>query len=170
MAGRFTVTNLVAFVFLVPFAVAVAQTQPTAVQSGRATSQFHETYEELKPQQKQLIDEWYADYNKLTGDHADAKEYNQFSLSTRTTYEAVTHALTNTTLSDKSGKPMGTALYLMESIETINGKVQRARGDLRFRMPVVLKLDALPKLKDSSEFYRDRDNTIYHRGYPLQYR
>jgi hypothetical protein len=33
-----------------------------------------------------------------------------------------------------------------------------------------LKPDALPKLKDSSELFRDRDNTIYHRGYPLNYR
>ena len=128
MSGQFTVTNLVAFVFLVPFAVAVAQTQPTAVQSASATPQFHGTYEELKPQQKQLIDEWYADYNKLTGDHADPKEYNQFSLSTRTTYEAVTHPLTNTTLSDKSGKPMGTALDRVESIETINGSASAGRS------------------------------------------
>ena len=170
MTSRFTATNLVAFVFLVPFAVAAADTQPTAGQSASATPQFHGTYEELKPQSKQLIDEWYADYNKLTGDHADPKEYNQFSLSTRTTYEAVTHALMNTTLTDKSGKPMGTALDLVESLETINGKVPRARGDLQFRMYVVLKPDALQKLKDSSEFFRDRDNTIYHHGYPLNYR
>ena len=170
MSGRFTVTNFIAFVFLVPFQVADAQTQPTTVQSASVTPQFHGTYEELKPQQKQLIDEWYADYNKLTGDHADPKEYNQFSLSTRTTYEAVTHALMNTTLTDKSGKPMGTALDLVESIETINGKVLRARGDLQFRMYVVLKPDALQKLKGSSEFFRDRDNTIYHHGYPLNYR
>jgi hypothetical protein len=100
MSGRFTVTNLVAFVFLVPFAVAVAQTQPTAVQSASATPQFHGTYEELKPQQKQLIDEWYADYNKLTGDHADPKEYNQVSLSTLTTsyvgsWMTITMALRN---------------------------------------------------------------------------
>lgn len=170
MSGRFTVTNLIAFVFLVPFAVAEAQTQPTAVHSANVTPQFHGTYEELKPQQKQLIDEWYADYNKLTGDHADPQEYNQFSLSTRTTYEAVTHALMNTTLTDKSGKPMGTPLDLVESIETINRKVLRARGDLQFRMYVVLKPDALQKLKGSSEFFRDRDNTIYHHGYPLNYR
>src|SRR6516225_11342714 len=170
MLGRFTVTRLVAFVFLIAVAVAASQAQPATAQAASTTPQFHGTYEELKPQQKQLIDEWYADYNKLTGDHADPKEYNQFSLSTRTTYEAVTHALMNTTLTDKSGKPMGTALDLVESIETINGKVLRARGDLQFRMYVVLKPDALQKLKDSSEFFRDRDNTVYHHGYPLNYR
>jgi hypothetical protein len=78
MSGRFTVTNLVAFVFLAPFAVAFAQIQPTAVQSASATPQFHGIYEEMKLQQKQLIDEWYADYNKLTRDHADRKEYPIF--------------------------------------------------------------------------------------------
>jgi hypothetical protein len=170
MLGRFTVASIGAFLFLLAVGLASSQTQPAAAQTASATPQFHGTYEELKPQQRELIDEWYADYNKLTGDHADPKEYNQFSLSTRTTYEAVTHALMTTQLTDKSGKPMGTALDLVESIEAINGKVLRARGDLQFRMYVVLKPDALQKLKDSSEFFRDRDNTIYHHGYPLNYR
>ena len=47
--------------------------------------EFGGTYEALNPQQKKLMDEWYADYNKLTGDHACPTEYNQYSLSTRTT-------------------------------------------------------------------------------------
>ena len=85
--------------------------------------QFHGKYEELKPAQKQLIDEWYAEYNRMTNDHSEPTEYNQFSLSTRTTYEAVTHALMTTNLTDKSGKPAGTALDLVQAIETINGKV-----------------------------------------------
>ena len=168
--GRFTVVGVGAFIFGFAVTVAAAQTQVAASQNTGTTPQFHGTYEQLKPQQRQLIDDWYADYNKLTGDHAGPIEYNQFSLSTRTTYEAVTHALMTTNLTDKSGKPMGTALDLVESIETINGKVARARGDLQFRMYVVLKPDALQTLKDSSEFFRDRDNTIYHRGYPLNYR
>jgi hypothetical protein len=124
----------------------------------------------LNAEQKRLINEWYADYNKLTGDHADPHEYNQYSLSTRTTYEAVTHALMTTTLTDKDGKPMGTAFDLVEAIEAINGKVTRARGDLQFRMYVILKPDAVAKLKASQEFFRDRDNTVYHKGYPLNYR
>ena len=131
---------------------------------------FHGTYEGLNPEQKRLIDEWYADYDKLTGDHADPHEYNQYSLSTRTTYEAVTHALMTTTLTDKDGKPMGTAFDLVDAIEAINGKVTRARGDLQFRMYVILKPDAVQKLKASQEFFRDRDNTVYHKGYPLNYR
>lgn len=147
------------------------QPQPAATAPKPATlPQFGGTYEALKPVQKKLLDEWYADYNKLTGDHASPTEYNQYSLSTRTTYEAVTHALMTTQLTDKSGKPMGTAIDLVQAIENINGKVTRSRGDLQFRMYVVLKPDAVATLKASQEFFRDRDNTVYHRGYPLNYR
>ena len=121
--------------------------------------------------QKNLIDEWYVEYNQLTHDNSQPTEgYNQFSLSTRTTFEAVTHALMTTELTDKSGKSMGNALDVVQSIEAIDGKVPRARGDLQFRIYVVLKPDALQKLKGSGEFFRDRDNTVYHHGYPLNYR
>ena len=145
--------------------VGVGQSQPAST-----PPQFGGTYEALNPAQKKLLDEWYADYNKLTGDHASPTEYNQYSLSTRTTYEAVTHALMTTELTDKSGKPMGTALDLVLAIENISGKVTRARGDLQFRMYVVLKPGAVDKLRESTEFFRDRDNTVYHKGYPLNYR
>ena len=140
---------------LLPVGVLAEQDQTAGTQP-----QFHGKYEELRPAQKQLIDEWYAEYNRMTNDHSEPTEYNQFSLSTRTTYEAVTHALMTTNLTDKSGKAMGTALDLVQAIEAINGKVPRARGDLQFRMYVLLKPDALQNLKDSSEFFRDRDNTI----------
>jgi len=132
--------------------------------------EFHGTYEELSPVQRELIDVWYAEYNQMTHDNSQPTEYNQFSMSTRTTFEAVTHALMTTELTDKSGKSMGSALNLVQSIEAINGKVPRARGDLQFRIYVVLKPDAVQKLKASSEFFRDRDNTVYHHGYPLNYR
>jgi peptidyl-tRNA hydrolase len=138
--------------------------------SASAAPTFGGTYEALNPQQKKLMDEWYVDYNKLTGDHASPTEYNQYSLSTRTTYEAVTHALMTTQLTEQSGKPMGPALDLVEAIEAISGKVSRARGDLQFRMYVVLKPGAIEKLKASQEFFRDRENTVYHKGYPLNYR
>ena len=65
---------------------------------------------------------------------------------------------------------MGNALDLVQSVEAINGKVPHARGDLQFRIYVVLKPDAIERLKAAGEFFRDRDNTIYHHGYPLNYR
>ena len=108
-----------------------------------APLKFHGTYEELSPAQRELINEWYAEYNQMTHDNSQPTEYNQFSMSTRTTFEAVTHALMSTELTDKSGKSMGSALNLVQSIESINGKVPRARGDLQFRIYVVLKPDAL---------------------------
>ena len=132
--------------------------------------QFHGTYEELKPQQKKLIDEWYAEYNRLANNQSSPAEYNELSLSTRATFEAVTHALMTTKLTDQAGRPMGNALDLVQVIETIIGKVPQAGGDLQFRLYVLLKPDALQKLKNSPEFFRDRDNTVYHHGHPLNYR
>ncbi len=144
---------------------AVAQPKPATT-----SQQFNGTYAQLRPAQKKLIDDWYAEYNKLMQTHDDPADYDQLSLSTRTTFEAVTHALLTTKMTSKTGQPEGNALDLVQSIEAINGKVPKARGDLQFRMYVVLKPDALQQLKDSSEFFRDRDNTIYHHGFPMNYR
>lgn len=148
----------------------LASTVAAQKQGTVAPHEFAGTYEDLSPAQKKLIDDWYAEYNQLTHDSSRPTEYNQFSQSTRTTFEAVTHALMTTGLTDKSGNSLGNALELVQSIETINGKVPHARGDLQFRVYVVLKPGALEKLKASSEFFRDRDNTMFHHGYPLNYR
>ena len=156
--------------FIGPLTVFLAAALSAQNKGPTAPQELHGTYEELSPAQKRLIDEWYAEYNEMTHDNSQPTEYNQFSLSTRTTFEAVTHALMTTDLTDKSGKSIGSALDLVQSIEAINGKVPRARGDLQFRVYVVLKPDALQKLKASSAFFRDRDNTVYHHGYPLNYR
>src|SRR5215472_17061909 len=106
-----------------------AQNLNVQKQAQSVTQEFHGTYEELSPAQKKLIDEWYLEYNQMTHDNSQPTDYNQFSMSTRTTFEAVTHALMTTQLTDRSGKSMGSALDLVESIEAINGKVPRARGD-----------------------------------------
>lgn len=151
-------------------ALLLAATLNPQYKAATAPHEMRGRYEELSPAQKKLIDEWYAEYNRMTHDNSQPTEYNGFSLSTRTTFEAVTHALVTTELTDKSGKSLGNALNLVQSIEAINGKVPHAPGDLQFRIYVVLKPDALQKLKASSEFFRDRDNTVYHHGYPLNYR
>jgi hypothetical protein len=142
-----------------------AQEKPATPQQ-----QFHGTYEQLRPAQRTLIDEWYAEYNRLMNEHDPPSDYNTLSLSTRTTFEAVSHALLTTSLTNKDGQPMGDALDVVQGIETINGKVPAARGDLQFRMYVLLKPNAVQTLKDSREFFRDRDNTVYHHGYPMNYR
>jgi hypothetical protein len=165
-------TGMLAILLLATLNAQDLNVQAVNVQSqAPATAhEFHGTYEELSPAQRKLVDEWYAEYNQMTHDNSQPTDYNQFSMSTRTTFEAVTHALISTPLTDKSGKSMGSALDLVQSIEAINGKVPHARGDLQFRVYVVLKPDALEKLKASGEFFRDRDNTVYHHGFPLNYR
>lgn len=155
---------------LVLWVLFLAIAAPAQTTSPSSTSTFPGTYAQLKPQQKKLIDDWYAEYDRLMGTNDPPTDYDTLSLSTRTTFEAVTHALMTTNLTDKSGKPLGNALALVQSIETINGKVPKARGDLQFRVYVILKPTALQILKDSTEFFRDRDNTVYHHGYPLNWR
>ena len=107
----------------------------------------------------------------MTGQELKPEEaYGQARLSARTTFEAVTHALSTTPLSDQNGNSFGTALDLIEHLETVNGKIKGARGDQQFRMYVRLKPGAKEILDRSREFSREGDNTIYHKGYPLNYR
>ena len=155
---------------LLVFSVLLLTIAAPAQNTSPASTSFPGTYAQLKPQQKKLIDDWYAEYDRLMHQNDPPTDYDQLSLSTRTTFEAVTHALMTTNLTDKSGKSMGDALDLVQAIETINGKVPKARGDLQFRVYVILKPAALQTLKDSTEFFRDRDNTVYHHGYPLNWR
>ena len=143
---------------------------PALAQNKTAGATFHGTYEELRPGQRNLVDQWYTEYNRLTGEHLTAAAYDQLPVSTRTTFEAVTHALLTTNLTDASGKSLGNALGLVQAIEAVSGKVPSARGDLQFRIYVLLTPTALDTLKQSKEFYRDHDNTVYHKGYPMSYR
>src|SRR5262249_42759488 len=91
-------------------------------------------------------------------------------LSYRTTFDAVTHALLNSPLTDRSASPMGTALDLIDSLEGIHGKIIGARGDHQFRLYVALKKDAIEKLYECREFDRKGDNTVFHIGYPINFR
>jgi len=88
--------------FIGPLTVFLAAALSAQNKGPTAPQELHGTYEELSPAQKRLIDEWYAEYNEMTHDNSQPTEYNQFSLSTRTTFEAVTHALMTTDLTDKS--------------------------------------------------------------------
>ena len=139
-------------------------------QNNPADKVFHGTYEELQAGQRNLVHQWYTDYNRMTGEHMTAAAYDELPVSTRTTFEAVTHALLTTNLTDASGKSLGNGLGLVQAIETVSGKVPSARGDLQFRIYVLLTPTALETLKQSKEFYRDHDNTVYHKGYPMSYR
>ncbi len=139
--------------------------------SAGSASDFGGTYNKLRPQQQKLANDWVAEYNRIVGKKLDVeKTYNDLPFSTRTTVEAVTHALLTTQLTDSKGTPMGTAIDLVEMLERVNGKIPKVRGDLQFRIYVLLKKDAVDKLYESREFKREMDNTVFHKEYPLNFR
>ena len=145
---------------------------PQSSQGDEATPrQFGGTYDLLEPGQRRLVDDWVRRFNEVVGRTVPPDViYNLARLSTRTTFDAVSHALITTELTDASGQSLGTALDLVDQLETIKGKVKGAGGDQQFRIYVVLKPDAREILGKSQQFQRKGDNTIYHKGYPLNYR
>ena len=58
----------------------------------------------------------------------------------------------------------------IEHVESISGQVPGASGDHQFRIYVRLIPDALDTLARSQEFKRGVDNTVFHKGYPTNYR
>ena len=135
-------------------------------------TQFGGDYAALEPGQKRLMADWVARFNEVTGQNVEAGPFydDLVRLSTKTTFDAVTHALMTTTLSDDSGAALGTALDLVQTMETVKGKVKGASGDQQFRMYAILTDDAVEILDASREFKRKADNTVFHRGYPRNYR
>ena len=68
------------------------------------------TYSKMAPEQKALLGRWAREVQKITGHKPDSEQsYNQLPLSSRTTFEAVTHALIHSKLTEPSGKPIGRA-------------------------------------------------------------
>src|SRR5215510_12029699 len=133
--------------------------------------QFGGSYANLKSEQRRLVDDWFRQYNEITKQNLNpAKEYDRLSLSIRTTFEAVTHALLTSKLTDQSGRSLGTALDLVSYVETVHGRIPRTSGDLQFRIYAALKPTAVETMEASREFKRGRDNTVFHKGYPVNYR
>src|SRR5580765_2313117 len=62
------------------------------------------------------------------------------------------------------------ALALVEGLDRIAGENPGKTGDQQFRIYVTLRPNANEILKQSREFIRDHDNTVYHPGYPYSYR
>jgi hypothetical protein len=143
---------------------------PAAPQSGDARP-FGGKYSGLAPEQKILVNRWVAEFKKISGKTVDPSEaYDHLSLSSRTTFEAVTHALIKSKLTSSKGQPMGRSIDLIDVVEWIAGNVPGTRGDHQFRIYVYLKPGAFEKLIEAKEFDRDRDNTVYHNGYPINFR
>ena len=129
------------------------------------------TFRELRPPQQALVSRWVSEYQAIFKKRLDPEAtYNHLPMSARTTFQAVTHALLTTTLSTEDDKPMGTALDLVDFVERVSGRVPGTRGDHQFRLYVYLKPGALNRLYTAKEFRRGRDNTVFHIGYPINFR
>lgn len=144
-------------------AVAAAQKRPY-------TGPAEGSYGNLRPEQKKLVQAWLTEFGRITGKKLDVATYESLTLSTRTTFDAVTHALLNTPLTAENGTSLGKALDLVEMVESAHGQLPGSRGDHQFRLYVKLKKNALDRLYASKEFKRTGDNTIYHLGYPINFR
>jgi hypothetical protein len=133
---------------------------------------FGGDYAELGARRQHLVDNWVARVVKVTRQQIEPAAFydDLVNVSTKTTFDAVTHALMTTPLTDEAGASLGDALSIVGEVDAVRGEVAGARGDHQFRIYVLLAEDAVDRLKRSREFKRGADNAIYHKGYPINYR
>lgn len=140
-------------------------------QQGGNDGIFGGSYDKLAPQQQELVRKWFSEYATITGKEVNPESgYDSLKPSVRTTFEAVTHALLKTQLTDDKGKSLGNALTLVKLVESVHGEIPSTRGDQQFRVYVLLADDALDRLYQSVQFKRTGDNSVYHIGYPINFR
>jgi hypothetical protein len=157
-----TLLILVFCSFLASLVVAAQAPAPT----------FGGSFSALDARRQALVKDWVARFVETTGQKVEAGPFYDeiVGVSTKTTFEAVTHALMTTKLTDVAGASLGDALGLVERLDAVRGEVTGARGDRQFRMYVRLTPGAVETLRRSREFKRVADNTVYHKGYPHNYR
>jgi len=91
---------------------------------------FGGRFEALRVEQQRLVKAWITEFNRATGTSLMAESaYDELSPSTRTTFDAVTHALLTTQLTAQDGTALGTALDLVQLVEAVHGQLADARGD-----------------------------------------
>jgi hypothetical protein len=128
-------------------------------------------YPQLRGNQTALFDPFTAEYNTRTGRQQTPQQFfDSLNLSEQTTFDAVTHALMQSRLTDAAGNALGSPIDLIEGIDRIAGQYAGRAGDQQFRLYVRLKPEARDVLEKSQEFFRDHENTVYHVGYPHSYR
>ena len=154
-----------------------AQTQPseqkatTPREAKGSDQELGKSYETLRVEQKRLVDDFVSRYNQTTGSKLVPEQaYDNARLSIRTTFGAVTHALLKTKLGDPEGKSLGRAIDLVDGVDEVMGEESGVGGDRQFRIYVYLKPDAVDILSRSQEFFHDKDNVHYHKGFPICYR
>src|SRR4029453_18328861 len=158
-------SGLVVGVLLAVLAVEILVAQQPSLRFGGA-------YSELDECRRLLLDDWVARFDKATGQSLDARSFYDeiLGFSTKTTFDAVTHALMTTPLTACWGQKFSDGLALIERVDTVKGEVSGASGDHQFRMYVRLMPNAREMLERSQEFKRGIDNAVYHKGYLLNYR
>jgi hypothetical protein len=129
-------------------------------------------YAGLDARRQALVNGWVARLSSVSGQPLEPGPLydEKIKFSTKTTFEAVTHALMTTTLTDSAGTRLGDGLDLVERVDTVKGQVPGAGGDHQFRMYVLLRPEAVAMLERSREFKRGADNTVFHKGYPINFR
>ena len=135
-------------------------------------STFGATYEQLSPEQRALLVTFFRRAGAVLGVTFDPRErYDAAPLSSRTTFDAVTHALLRSTLTDRqSGQPLGRTIDIIGFVEGVRGQVKGASGDQQFRIYVTLGAGARERIDKAKEFRRTADNAFFHQGYPISYR
>ena len=142
-----------------------------ALPGGIPNCELGKSYASLRPEQKQLVDDFIRRYNATTGSNLVPEQaYDNARLSVRTTFDAVTHALLNAKMTDAQGKSLGRAIDLVDAVDEVMGEQSGVGGDRQFRLYVYLKPNAVDILSRSQEFSHDRDNSVYHKGFPICYR
>ncbi len=170
--------RLIALVFfsIVATGLSFPQSQPnqkaaTSQKPKGETLELGKSYATLRPEQVRLIDSFIRSYNATTGSTLVPQQaYDSARLSIRTTFDAVTHALLNAKMTDSHGKSLGLAIDLVDAVDQVMGEESGASGDQQFRLYVYLKPNAVDILSRSQEFLHDKDNTGYHKGFPICYR
>jgi hypothetical protein len=133
--------------------------------------EFGKSYATLRPAQRRLIDDYIRRYNQTTGSKVVAQTaYDDARMSVRTTFDAVTHALLTTKMTDEHGKSLGHVIDSVEAIDDVMGEEQNVGGDRQFRIYVYLKPNTFDLLARAREFKRERDNSVYHKGFPTCFR
>jgi len=128
-------------------------------------------YTSLTPGQRRLIDDWVGRLGDAAGKAVKPQTlYDDLALSTRTTFTAVTHALSAVRVDAAGGPANATALDLIESIDTVAGSAPGQGGDKQFRLYVLMRPGAQAAIQKSGAFKRQVDNTVYHKGYPTCFR
>src|SRR5690348_16413542 len=123
------------------------------------------SYAALTTGQRHLVDDVTSRLGRVAAREVEAgRLFDSLPLSTRTTFDAITHALSQTHLTGADGAALNlTALDLVARIDAVAGSVPDAGGDKQFRMYVQLRPDARKILESAREFSRQVDNTVYHK-------